>query len=72
MGDREPALTLVPETVKVRLTDYLRKQGFEVVEGAKLVGKSGVEHTFDILATRDTGLNNYRIAACIVKGGNIR
>ncbi len=35
--------------LKARVKDILRRQGYEVTEGAKLVGKSGIEHTFDML-----------------------
>jgi len=49
---------------------YLQQQGYEITKGAMLVGKSGVKHTFDILAQRDDGLINYNIAICIATGGN--
>lgn len=42
-------LTISP-TLKSQLKVHLEKQGYELNEGAKLPGKSGVEHTFDILA----------------------
>jgi len=40
----------ISPTLKSQLKSYLEKQGYELSEGAKLPGKSGVEHTFDILA----------------------
>jgi general secretion pathway protein E len=40
----------ISPTLKSQLKEYLEKQGYELTEGAKLPGKSGVEHTFDIVA----------------------
>jgi general secretion pathway protein E len=40
----------ISPTLKSQLKAYLEKQGYELSEGAKLPGKSGIEHTFDILA----------------------
>jgi general secretion pathway protein E len=40
----------ISPTLKSHLKEYLEKQGYELTEKAKLPGKSGVEHTFDILA----------------------
>jgi general secretion pathway protein E len=36
--------------LKHRLREYLEKQGYKITEDAKLTGKSGGEHTFDMLA----------------------
>jgi len=40
----------ISPTQKSKLKAYLAKRGYELNEGTKLPGKSGVEHTFDILA----------------------
>jgi general secretion pathway protein E len=56
--------------LKSQIRDYLEKQGYEITEGAKLLGKSGIEHTFDMLAQRDDGFNTYNIAICIAAGGD--
>jgi general secretion pathway protein E len=42
--------TTISPTLKSQLKQYLQKQGYEISEDAKLPGKSGVEHTFDIVA----------------------
>jgi len=42
--------TTISPTLKSQLKEYLEKQGYELAEEAKLSGKSGAEHTFDILA----------------------
>ena len=49
-----------------QLMAYLEKQGYNITEESRLIGKSGVEHTFDMLAQRDDGFTNYTIAVCIV------
>jgi len=53
-----------------RVRDYLEKQGYQITEEAKLMGKSGIEHTFDMLAQKDDGFTTYRIAICIIAGGD--
>jgi len=62
-------LKIDPE-LKSQIRDYLEKQGYEITEGAKLLGKSGIEHTFDMLAQRDDGFTTYNIAICIAAGGD--
>ncbi len=44
----------ISPTLKSQLKAYLEKQGYEINEGAKLPGKSGIEHAFDILAYTET------------------
>jgi len=55
--------------LKDQILEYLQRQGYEVTEAAELIGKSGVEHTFDILARRDDGFVSYTIAVCVLAGG---
>jgi len=62
-------LQIDPELIS-QIRDYLANQGYEITEGAKLLGKSGIEHTFDMLAQRDDGFTTYNIAICIAAGGN--
>jgi len=52
------------------IKEYLQKQGYEITEGAKILGKSGIEHTFDILAQRDDGFTSHTIVVCITAGGD--
>ena len=47
--------------LKSRVKGYLEAKGYEVTEGAELVGKSNVTHTFDMLAQIDDGFNSYTI-----------
>ena len=62
-------LKIDPE-LKSQIRGYLEQQGYEITEGAKLPGKSGIEHTFDMLAQRDDGFTTYNIAICIAAGGD--
>ena len=50
---------------KPRLIKVLQERGFEVMENAKVKGRSGAEHVFDMLATRDDGVLVHRIAVGI-------
>lgn len=51
-----------------RFVDFLKKQGYEVVESANVNGttKSGAKHFIDILARRDDGLTTYTIGVGIL------
>lgn len=64
-----PQLGIKPD-VKSQVIEHLEEQGYKVTEGAKLLGKSGVEHTFDILAQRDNGSTPHTIAICITTGSD--
>jgi len=47
---------------KSQLSQFLRNRGYEIKENATVKGRSGAEHTFDILATRDDGIVEHNIA----------
>jgi len=47
---------------KSQLIEYLKRHGYEVKENAEVKGRSGAEHTIDILATRDDGIITHHIA----------
>ena len=47
---------------KIRFLDFLRRHGYEVTENARLTGRSGAEHSIDILATRDDGVVIHNVA----------
>lgn len=47
---------------KSQLIEYLQQYGYEVKEKAKVKGKSGANHTIDILATKDDGIITHHIA----------
>ena len=53
-----------------QIREYLEKQGYEVTERAKLLGKSGIEHTFDMVARRNDGLTSYTVAIGIATAGD--
>jgi general secretion pathway protein E len=62
-------IEISPE-LRTQIKEYLEQQGYEVTEGAKLLGKSGIEHTFDMLAQRDDGFTSYNVAIGIAAGGD--
>lgn len=53
---------------KAQLVDFLRLQGYQVEELAKVHGSSGAVHTIDILATRDDGLAKYHLGIGVLIG----
>ncbi|MCJ7743660.1 MAG: GspE/PulE family protein, partial [Dehalococcoidales bacterium] len=64
-----PQTEVVPE-LRDQLREYLREQGYKITEDAKLVGKSGIKHSFDMLAEKDDGFSSHTVAICIAAGGN--
>src|SRR4030042_1111711 len=55
--------------LRAQITEYLEQQGYAVTEDAKRVGKSGIEHTFDMVAQRDDGFTSYSVAIGIAPAG---
>jgi hypothetical protein len=47
---------------KSQLIEFLKQHGYEVQENATMKGRSGAEHSIDILATRDEGIISHHIA----------
>ena len=66
-GANVPQTKAGPE-LKTRIRERLEKQGYEVTEGARLLGKSKIAHTFDMLGKRDDGVNSHTVAVCIASG----
>lgn len=58
-------------TSTINLTDkvirYFKTRGFEITTGAVLKGKSGVNHTFSLLAQRDDGFTQQVIALLVLQ-----
>lgn len=50
---------------QARVAEFLRQRGYEVFEKAKVPGKSGAEHVFDIFAQRDDVIIRPTIAVAI-------
>ncbi len=69
VDERVRRMKIGPE-LKAQVRKYLEQQGYEVTDGAKLLGKSGIEHTFDMLGQRNDGLTSYNIAIGIAAGGD--
>ena len=47
---------------KSQLIEFLKHHGYRVSENATMKGRSGAEHSIDILATRDDGVVTHDIA----------
>jgi hypothetical protein len=47
---------------KSQLVEYLKKRGYRVREDAEVKGRSGASHKMAVLATKDEGIINHRIA----------
>ena len=62
--------TDVSPKLRTRIKEYLEARGYEVTEGDRIVGRSKVAHTFDMLANADDGFNSYILAVCITSGGD--
>jgi general secretion pathway protein E len=69
VAGKMPKMKISPE-LRTQIREYLEQQGYAVTEGAKLVGKSGIEHNFDMLAQRDDGFTSYNVAIGIAAGGD--
>jgi len=48
--------------IRTQIREYLQYQGYEITEDAKIRGKSGIEHTFDLLVKKDDGFITYNMA----------
>jgi predicted RNA-binding Zn-ribbon protein involved in translation (DUF1610 family) len=53
---------------KVRFVEFLRQHGYKVTENASVRGRSGAEHSLDILAARDDGVISHTVAIGIEIG----
>jgi hypothetical protein len=51
---------------KAKLLDHLKNSGYKFQEKAKIMGRSGVEHVFDILAVNDDGIISHTLAMNIL------
>jgi len=47
---------------KVQFLEFLKRHGYKVTENARMKGRSGAEHSMDMLATRDDGVITHNIA----------
>jgi general secretion pathway protein E len=69
MDTKVRQMEISPELRK-QVREYLEQQGYAVTEGAKLQGKSGIEHTFDMLAQKDDGFTSHSIAIGVAAVGD--
>jgi len=56
--------------LRPRVKEYLEKQGYRVSQDVKLSGKSGIEHTVDLLAKRDDSFSSYTMAIDVIPGSD--
>ncbi|AKG54134.1 secretion system protein [Dehalogenimonas sp. WBC-2] len=61
-----PAATTDSNNIAANMAVYLRGQGYTVTEQAVLKGRSGLEHTFDVLARRNDGFADRAIAFTVL------
>jgi len=59
-------LEIQTEELRSQFIRRLETRGYKVEQHARLTGKSGLEHSFDILAHRDNGFVAYDLAADIL------
>ena len=62
--------TEVGTDLQTQVREFLEQQGYEVTRDVKIKGKSGIQHTFDMLAKREIGLTSHTIAVGISSGGD--
>ena len=48
---------------------FLEKDDYFVTENVNIDGRSGAAHVIELLAQKDDGIVNHRLAACVVDGG---
>src|SRR4030043_298589 len=51
---------------KAKLLEHLKNSGYRFEEKAKIMGRSGVEHVFDILAVNNDGIINHTLGVSIL------
>ena len=56
--------------LKELIKQYLERRGYKTTEGAKVLGKSGAEHTFDMLARRGERFVTHSIGVAVVPDGD--
>jgi len=47
----------------------LERVNYQVTGNAKINGRSGASHVIELLAQKDDGIVNHRLAACVIDGG---
>ena len=70
MEQMEKEKTEARNKLENRITKYLESQGYQVTVNAQREGKSGIMHTFDMLAEDHEALTTRVMAVCIASGGD--
>jgi len=50
---------------KAQFIDFLKSRGYQIIEKAKVKGRSGAEHILDIYAQKDNGILIHTVAAAV-------
>jgi len=61
--------TVLPELL-IECKEYLKTQSYFVNDDVKLLGKSGIHHTFDMVAEKNDGISNYSVCICFNQENN--
>ena len=69
-SQRQPSGKPFSFETKAKLLDHLKGAGYRFEENAKIMGRSGVEHTFDILALNDDGIITHTLGINILVDKN--
>jgi general secretion pathway protein E len=64
-----PQTDVVPD-LRGELREYLQRQGYRVSDDAKVLGKSGIKHSFDMLAEKNDGFSTHTVCIGIASGGD--
>jgi general secretion pathway protein E len=68
-GATDVATGVAPE-LRAELREYLQRQGYKVTDDARLMGKSGIKHAFDMLAEKNDGVSTHTVCIIISAGGD--
>ncbi len=64
-----PPTDVIPD-LRGELREYLQRQGYKVSDDAKVLGKSGIKHSFDMLAEKNDGFSTHTVCIGIASGGD--
>ncbi len=68
-ASRNRSVGKIPELL-IECKEYLKTQGYFVNDDVKLLGKSGIHHTFDMVAEKNDGISNYSVCICFNQENN--
>jgi general secretion pathway protein E len=69
-GERTLAQPVVTPELRGEFREYLQRQGYQVSEDARVLGKSGISHSFDMVAEKNDGFSIRKMCVAIAAGGD--